>query len=81
MGQKTIALDEEAYGLLRREKKGGESFSDVVKRLAHRRRSILEFAGAWKKMPPEDLRKIEEAIRRGRELDLERQERLLKRMG
>lgn len=81
MAQKTIAVDEEAYRLLRREKKGEESFSDVVKRLARRPRSILEFAGAWKKMPPEDLRRIEEAFRKGRQLDLERQERLLKRMG
>jgi predicted CopG family antitoxin len=33
MGTKTIGLDEEAYELLRAEKREDESFSDVVKRV------------------------------------------------
>ncbi|MFQ5837153.1 MAG: antitoxin VapB family protein [Thermoplasmata archaeon] len=77
---KTIALDLEAYELLRRQKREGESFSDTVKRLSQKRRSILDFAGAWKDMPVEDLEQIREFLRRGRELDLRRMEDLIKRM-
>jgi predicted CopG family antitoxin len=46
MAKKTIALDQEAYDLLRLQKVEGESFSEVVKRLARRRRSFLDFTGA-----------------------------------
>ena len=34
MSSKTVSLDEEAYEQLKTRKKEGESFSDVVKRLA-----------------------------------------------
>ena len=34
MSSKTVSLDEEAYEQLKTRKKAGESFSDVVKRLA-----------------------------------------------
>jgi predicted CopG family antitoxin len=81
METKTIALDREAYEALRRQKRKGESFSDVVKRLAGRTRPLTELAGLWKEMPSEDLHKIREFLRRGRELDRERLERLVKRWG
>ncbi len=77
---KTIALDLEAYELLRRQRREGESFSDAVKRLSHKRRSILDFAGAWKDMPKKDIERIREFLRRGRELDRQRMEDLVKRM-
>ncbi|SIQ69476.1 Predicted antitoxin, CopG family [Haladaptatus litoreus] len=44
MGAKNISLDNEAYEKLRVKKREGESFSDVVKRLAGER-SLLEIAG------------------------------------
>ncbi len=49
MGSKTISLDDDAYLRLKQEKKGGESFSDVVKRITSpiKRKSLLEFAGIW----------------------------------
>lgn len=72
MAQKTIALDQEAYELLRTKKRVGESFSDVVKRLARKRRSFLDFAGAWRDVPKEDLDRIREFLRRGREIDRKR---------
>jgi len=78
---KTIALDPETYELLRRQKRQDESFNDLVARLVRKRRPLADLAGAWKDMPQEDFEKIREAIRRGRELDVERFRELMKRWG
>ena len=51
MTSKTIALDPEAYDLLRRQKVEGESFSDVVRRLSRKRRSFLDFVGGLEGRP------------------------------
>jgi predicted CopG family antitoxin len=47
---KVISLSEKAYETLKSMKRPGESFSDVVLRVAskEKKRSILEFAGTWK---------------------------------
>jgi predicted CopG family antitoxin len=47
---KVISLSQKAYETLKGMKKSGESFSDVVMRVAdkEKKRSILEFAGTWK---------------------------------
>ena len=47
---KVISLSEKAYETLKGMKKSGESFSDVVIRVAskEKKKSILEFAGTWK---------------------------------
>jgi predicted CopG family antitoxin len=47
---KVISLSEKAYETLKKLKKPGESFSDVVIRVGskEKKRSILEFAGTWK---------------------------------
>jgi predicted CopG family antitoxin len=47
---KVISLSERAYGTLKKLKRPNESFSDLVLRMAGHgeRKSILEFAGAWK---------------------------------
>ncbi len=70
MGTKTIRLDDEAYERLASRKREGESFSDVVKRVAGER-SLLELAGI---LSDEEADELEAAIterreRRGRELD------------
>ena len=46
---KVISLSEKAYETLKGMKKPGESFSDVVIRVANKekKKSILEFAGTW----------------------------------
>lgn len=67
MEAKTIALDTEAYYLLKSHKHGGESFSDVVKRELRPHRSILDLAGALKDLPPsawEDFEKSHQAQKR-----------------
>jgi predicted CopG family antitoxin len=82
METKTIALDREAYDLLRRQKRKGESFSDAVKRIAREGRPLSDFSGAWKKhLSGRDIRAIEAAIRRGREADRDRTGKLIARLG
>ena len=46
---KVISLSEEAYKALKRLKKNGESFSDVVVKITKNMapRSLLDFAGGW----------------------------------
>ena len=82
MDVKTIALDREAYELLRRRKRKDESFSDAVKRLARETRPLSGFSGVWKKrLSDADLAAIEKAILRGRDADRERTRKLLARQG
>jgi predicted CopG family antitoxin len=47
---KVISLSEKAYQTLKSMKNPGESFSDVVIRVAgkEKKKSLLEFAGTWK---------------------------------
>jgi len=59
MASKTVALDSEAYALLKRQKKADESFSDAVKRLARPRRPLSSFAGMWKDMSPKERRELD----------------------
>ena len=46
---KVISLSEKAYETLKSMKKAGESFSDVVLRVAKekKKKSLLEFSGTW----------------------------------
>ncbi len=46
---KVISLSNEAYKTLKESKKPGESFSDVVLRIAKKKKkkSLLEFSGKW----------------------------------
>ena len=81
MSAKTVALDPEAYEMLRRNRRPGETFSDAVKRLSGGRRSILEYAGIWKDIPEKDLEKVRSFLREGRRRDRERMERLFRREG
>jgi predicted CopG family antitoxin len=80
MDIKTVGLDRDAYELLRRAKKKGESFSDVVKRLAAPRRPLSEFAGLWKDAPKKDLEAFELWRRASRKLDLARMDKLIRTM-
>jgi predicted CopG family antitoxin len=81
METKTVALRKDAYEILRSQKRPGETFSDVVVRLAGKHPSLSSFAGAWKDMPDDEFEEVKAILRRGRELDRKRMDKLLKRSG
>ncbi|MFB6253211.1 MAG: antitoxin VapB family protein [Halobacteriaceae archaeon] len=76
MPTKTISLDEEAYERLKAHKREGESFSDVVKRLAGER-SWREVAGI---LSNEEATELEDAIEEGRNHSRERSDRILEHL-
>jgi predicted CopG family antitoxin len=57
---KNIAVADDVYETLSKEKREGESFSDVIRRLGKRRKSLLEFYGAWADIPDDEFREMEE---------------------
>jgi predicted CopG family antitoxin len=59
MSVKTVTLSEDAYLVLSARKRSGESFSEVVRRLARTERSLREFVGAWEDVPDSKLAKYE----------------------
>jgi predicted CopG family antitoxin len=79
MATKTVALDPEAYALLRQHRRAGETFSDAVRRLGGRRRSLLDFAGIWKDLPEEEFDRIRAFMAEGRRRDRDRFSRLFPR--
>jgi len=72
MPTRTISVDEEAYERLRAHKREGESFSDVVKRLAGER-SWSDVAGI---LTDEEADALEDAVAEGRIRSAERADRL-----
>ncbi len=72
MAVKTVTLTEDAYVALAGLKRGGESFSDVVRRLARGNKSLLEFAGAWKDVPRGKMKHFLDFIAKSDELSREK---------
>lgn len=63
MGVKTITISLKAYEALLREKKPGESFSDVILRLVKNRDRILDLAGAWRDIDEGEIEEVFRGIR------------------
>jgi predicted CopG family antitoxin len=76
MGTRTVALDQDTYELLKRLKRPDESFSEAVRRLAHPRRSLMEFAGMWKGLAPKERAALERVYEAGRDADRRRADKL-----
>lgn len=76
MTSKTVALDNEAYELLSRQKKVDESFSDTVKRLARPRRPISAFGGMWSDMSAKERKEVDRAYSDLKSADTRRGEKV-----
>lgn len=61
---KTITISDDAYEVLSRNKNEGESFSDVILRLASKR-TIKELAGVWSDWDYDDMKETFEEIEKG----------------
>jgi predicted CopG family antitoxin len=76
MATKTITIMDDAYIMLLKSKLKNESFSDVIRRVFGKKRSIMEFAGAWKDMDKSEINKMKEGIE---EYDIKETKKLLKK--
>lgn len=74
MASRTINVTEEAYELLKSRKREGESFTDVIKRLAGYR-SLSELEGI---LTPKQADALERAVREGRRRSRARRTRQLR---
>jgi hypothetical protein len=81
MAAKTIALDAETYELLRRNRRAGETFSDVVRRQLRPPAKISDLSGDLTDIPPKVWRDIELVRRGSRRSDSRRGRRLSESKG
>ena len=58
---KNIAVADDVYELLAKEKRGEESFSDVIRRLAARKPKLAELFGALAGLPEEEFQRFRTA--------------------
>ncbi|HEV2449003.1 MAG TPA: antitoxin VapB family protein [Thermoplasmata archaeon] len=63
MSVRTVTLSRDAYDTLAALKREGESFSELVRRLASSHTQLSAFAGAWSSAPKSELRAIRKFLR------------------
>jgi len=59
---KAIAIADDVYEMLSKEKGNGESFSDVIRRLRRGRGSLMDCYGLWGDIPEKEFKEMEAAI-------------------
>ncbi len=74
---RVIMVTDEVYEALKRMKRGGESFSDVIKRLLKFKPRLTEIAGS-KTISRKDWERVEKELSYQRELDEARRRYLLR---
>lgn len=67
MATKTITIMDDAYLLLLRNKVRNESFSQMIRRHFGKKRSIMQFAGAWNDMNDNEIDELKDKIKSIRE--------------
>ena len=73
MASKSIVVTKEVYEMLRRQKRPGESFNDLLRRLAAGRGKLSSHFGALAHEPPEffeEMKQIIASMDRASEADL-----------
>lgn len=63
MSVRTVTLSRDAYDTLAALKRDGESFSELVRRLAGSHTLLSAFAGAWSAAPKSELRAVRAFLR------------------
>ena len=63
MGTKTITVTEEAYDKIAREKKEGESFSELFLRIGRDKGTLAECLGLWSDIPDEKMKVFDDIER------------------
>ncbi len=64
MTTKTITITQSAYLALAGHKKGGESFSELIKRSFSQKGDVWRFAGAWKHLEEKAIEDVKKDIER-----------------
>jgi predicted CopG family antitoxin len=62
MGTKVISIMDDAYELLVKNKKAGESFSEVIRRVVPKKKNIMDCAGLWSYMSDEEFNRLKKDI-------------------
>lgn len=76
---KTIAVSDEVYELLKKFKLPGESFSDTIKRVLKRGGRLTDIIGT-KTITKEDWLLVKQRFNQLTKLELQRKERLIRKM-
>lgn len=81
MSAHTVALDAEAFAALKAQKRAGESFSMVIKRLTKPWKPISDLAGSWHDMSAKERKEMDDIYRRISEANRRRDDRIRESWG
>jgi len=79
MVTKTLTITEEAYNLLARQKKNGESFSEVIKKELSNKTRIRDLYGILSDITKAEHERMMEAIEKSRKISIKLEKEELKK--